>query len=112
MNNMSQISIDVYESKGSKEDKWAISKKLALTVFYLNKRANTQFLKNGGLYGKDYDERTPGLTLLIDKKHALNDATDFDLREPGTEEKDIERCGDLIILALKKVNIPLPENLN
>lgn len=107
---MSLFLIEIYENEGTTEQKWAISKKLALTIHYLNKRANCECLRNGGVFGKDW-ENNGGLTLVIDKKYALKDSTDYNLREPGIDERDIETSGELIIAALKSINIPLPRGL-
>ena len=107
---MSAIPIEVYENEGLPEEKWALSKKLALTLHYLNKRANCDALKNGGVFGKNYEDNE-GLVLVIDKKYALKDSTDFNLKEVGTDEKDIELSGELILAAIRSVNIPLPNGL-
>ena len=107
---MSAIPVEVYENDGTQQDKWAISKKLALTIHYLNKRAGGDALKNGGVFGKNYEDNE-GLVLVIDKKYALKDSTDFNLKETGCDEKDIEMSGDLIIQAIKSVNVPLPNGL-
>ena len=48
---------------------------------------------------------------MIDKKYALKDSTDFNLKQSGCDEKDIEMSGDLIIQAIKSVNVELPQGL-
>ena len=107
---MSAIPIEVYEKEGTTEQKWALSKKLALTIHYINKRANCDALKNGGVFGKNYEDND-GLVLVINKNYALKDGTDFNLKETGIDERDVETSGELIIQAIKSVNVPLPNGL-
>jgi hypothetical protein len=102
------ITIDAFEKNDNSIEMMGMAKKLALAVNNLNNRAYKDFLKSGGVGGINYKDNQ-GLVILIDKKYAMKDSTDFNLRDPGTEDADIRKSADLILAALRSVDVTLPE---
>jgi hypothetical protein len=108
MNNSSTITISIFLKNDNSIEMMGMAKKLSLSIHNLNKRAYFDFLKSGGAHGINY-KQNEGLTLVIDNNYALMDSNDFYLKDAKTEESDINQCADLILEALRSVQITLPE---
>lgn len=102
------IRVELFTSKGSRDDQWNISRRFALVCHMMNKAQNKYVFDNQGLLTKDFPTKDNQLTLVVNKEIPLYHEKDFFLSKnipTDIEDQELKNSSELIMeRVLKALN--------